>query len=276
MGSLPKASRLSLIIRLMLKSMNINWKKTGKQFTFDEFKEMNAKYWNKHSSYITTYEFTNSRYDSLIVIAKANHVTINSLITTAFIKAAKESGEMKAQDVGHAISIRNKGYTGMGNFATGISIQYLYDNNKDFFENAKCIQTLMYEKINKDKKKYFLLQFMANITGTLMDAVYFAAVEGYSNKSALNLSKMFGYNGNPKGISVTNLTKLPIENKYGNYALTDFVFVPPLVLNAKRIIGIVSLGKRMEISFVVEDDRNKEGNIQYFSKAMSIIELLVQ
>ncbi|MEN6316239.1 MAG: condensation domain-containing protein [Clostridiaceae bacterium] len=275
MSSLPKDSRLGFIMRLMLSSMNKKWRKTGKQFTFNEQKEMNSKYWSAHSSYVTVCVFAGSTYDSLIAAAKANRVSVNTVITAAFIKAANECGETNAQDVGHAVSIRKKGYTGMGNFATGISMKYLYDGNKGFFENAKCIQKLIYKKINDDKKKYFLLQFMGNITGTLCDAIYFAAVAGYGNKTALNFCKMFGYDGNPKGISITNLTKLPIEKSYGDYEITDFVFVPPLVLNAKRIIGIASLGNRMEISFCVEDDGSRESNVRFFANAMNTLESLV-
>lgn len=275
MSSLPKESRLGFIMRLMLNGMNKKWKKTGKQFTFDELEKMNSEYWSVHSSYVTACVFAGSTYDTLVTSAKSNHVSVNTVITTAFIKAAYECGETNTQDVGHAVSIRKKGYTGMGNFATGISVKYLYDDSKSFFGNAKCIQKLIYEKINDDKKKYFLLQFMGNITGTLCDAIYFAAVAGYGNRTALNFSKMFGYDGNPKGISITNLTKLPIEKSYGDYEITDFVFVPPLVLNAKRIIGIASLGNRMEISFCVEDDGNRESNVRFFANAMNILESLI-
>jgi len=274
LSSLPKASRLGFIMSLMLKILNKQWKKKEHKFTFDEFKEMNSKYWSRHSTSISTYNFKGSKYDNLLTTAKKNRVSINTVITTAFVKAAYECGEKNAQDVGHAVSIRKKGYSGIGNFATGISMKYLYNNRKNFFENAKCIQTLIYNKINDDKKKYFLLQFMGNITGTLCDAIYFSAVNGYDNKTALTLSKMFGYNDNPKGISITNLTRLPIENTYGNFEITDFVFVPPLVINAKRIIGIASIANKMEISFSAEDNINEENNVRYFKKAISILESL--
>jgi hypothetical protein len=276
MSSLPGESKLGSLMRLMLKRLNRKWDKTGKRFTFEERQEMHLKYWSGHSSYVTSDALSGSAYDSLIAAAKANNVSVNTIITTAFIKAAEECGEMKAQDVGHAVSIRKKDYNGMGNFATGISIKYLYDERKEFYENAKCVHKLIYEKLDNNKKKYFLLQFMGSITGSLCDAIYFSAVSGYGNRTALNFSRMFGYNGNPKGISITNLTKLPIEKSYGNFEIPDFVFVPPLVLNAKRIIGIASLGNRMEISFCVEDDSSRESNIQYFTKAMSILKSIVR
>lgn len=274
LSSLPRGSKLGFLMSLMLKVMNKQWKKSEKLFTFDEFKEMNSKYWSRHSSYVTTCAIAGGAYETLTAAAKNHSVSINSVITAAFIKAAYECGEKHAQDVGHAVSIREKGYSGMGNFATGISIKYVYNDSKDFWQNAKSIHKLIYIKLNDDKKKYFLLQFMGNITGTLCDAVYFSAVAGYDNKTALTFSKMFGYGGNPKGISITNLTKLPIENIYGNYEITDIVVIPPLVLNARRIIGIASLGNKMEISFSIEDDISKDSNVEYFKKAVNILQLL--
>lgn len=83
---------------------------------------------------------------------------------------------------------------------------------------------------------------------------------------------MFGYDGNAKGISITNLTKLPIQSNYGGYQLKDYLFIPPLVLNGKRIIGVASLGDSMEISFIVEDNKEKEQQLHYFHTAMKILE----
>jgi hypothetical protein len=271
----PKESRLNFPMKLMMNGINRSWRKTGKSFTLEEFREMNAVYWSQNSTHVTTYAFTENRYIALTSAAKKNNVTMNSLITTALIKAAKECGETGRQDVGFAVSIRQKGYTGMGNYASGASLQYLYDEGKDFYENARRVQKQIYHKIKDNKKKYFLLQFLENIEGTLNDAVYFAAVSGYDNRTARTFSKMFGYGGNPKGISITNLTRLPLEAVYGKYELAGVLFIPPVVLNAKRIIGVASLGNRMEISFCVREDRNCKENILYFNRAMDILEKLM-
>ena len=198
-----------------------------------------------------------------------NKMTINTMVTTALIRA---SGELC--DVGMAASIREKGFTGMGNYATGISIKYKYNEKNSFAQNARVVQKMIYDKLNDTSKRYFLLQFMRSIEPTLIDAIYFNACSDYNNKTAETFSKMFGYSGNPKGISITNLTRLPIEANYGEYEIIDFVFVPPLVLNAKRIIGIATIGKKMVLSLHLNNDSKAEEHRKFFSKGMEYLKNL--
>jgi hypothetical protein len=173
-----------------------------------------------------------------------------------------------------AASIREPGFTGMGNYATGISVKYQYNEKLSFINNAKNIQKKIYTKLEDPSKKYFLLQFMSHIEPTLIDAVYFNACGDYENKIARTFSKMFGYMGNPKGISITNLTKLPMETKYGVYEIKDFVFVPPLVLNAKRIIGVATMGRKMVLSLHIRDDKKAEEHREFFHKAVEYLKNL--
>jgi hypothetical protein len=246
--------------------MNKKWKKTGRKFDFSDYYKMYDKYWNNRDTLIFTYDLDDEIYDSICRYSKENKISINTMITTALIRA---SGELC--DVGMAASIREKGYTGMGNYATGISVKYQYNEKNSFVENAKIVQKMIYSKLNNTSKRYFLLQFMRSIEPTLIDAIYFNACSDYNNKTAETFSKMFGYNGNPKGISITNLTKLPIETKYGSYEIIDFIFVPPLVLNAKRIIGIASIGKKMVLSLHLNNDAKADEHREFFYKGMEYL-----
>ncbi len=260
---LPKEASLRAPITWLIKHMNKRWKKTGREFDFNDYYNMHKKYWNNRETSIYTYYLENESYDSICRYSKENKITINTMVTTALIRA---SGELS--DVGMAASIREKGFTGMGNYATGISIKYKYNEKNSFAQNARVVQKMIYDKLNDTSKRYFLLQFMKNIEPTLIDGIYFNACCDYNNKTAETFSKMFGYNGNPKGISITNLTKLPIETNYGKYEIIDFVFVPPLVLNAKRIIGISSIGKRMVLSLHLNNDTEAEEHLKFFNKGM--------
>lgn len=263
---LPKKTELRAPITWLMKSMNRKWKKTGRKFDFNDYYAMYNKYWKNRETLIYTYSLENEPYDSLCRYSKENNVTINTLITTALIRA---SGELS--DVGLAVNIREKGYTAMGNYATGISIKYRYNEKQSFLENSRRVQKLIYTKLNDPAKKYFLLQFMRNIQPTLIDAIYFNACGDYNNKTAKTFSKMFGYDGNTKGISITNLTKLPIETKYGNYEISDFIFVPPLVMNAKRIIGAATLGEKIIITLHINEDTNTEEHCRFFNKGMEFL-----
>ncbi|WP_167957919.1 condensation domain-containing protein [Anaerosporobacter faecicola] len=267
MEDLPKKSKLALPMRIMMKFLNRSFAKTGKHFTTDEYYTMAKKYMEKTDTRIVVKTFTKEQFQQMKQYGKANGITVNTLIVTALLQAAKEKS-----DIGHAVSIRKKGYEGMGNFATGVSTQNQYDPSKTFLGNAMDFQKSMYEKLNDEKKKYFLLQFMGGITGSLQDAIYFAACDGYENKTAKQFANMFGYMGTPKGISVTNLTKLAIPHTYGDLELEEFTFVPPLVLNSKRIIGIATLGETMTITLHIKKDASEEENVAFFQEAMHTLE----
>lgn len=263
---LPEETKLRAPITWLIRYMNRKWKKTGKKFDFSEYYNMYHKVWNNRETDIYTYYIEDEIYDSICRYSKENKITINTMITTALIRA---SGELC--DVGMAASVREKGFTGMGNYATGISVKYQYNEKINFVKNARIVQKMIYSKLNDPAKRFFLLQFMRSIEPTLIDAIYFNACSDYKNKTAETFSKMFGYNGNPKGISITNLTKLPIETKYGAYEISDFVFVPPLVLNARRIIGIASIGKKMVLSLHLNKDVQSEEHRKFFYKGMEYL-----
>lgn len=109
---------------------------------------------------------------------------------------------------------------------------------------------------------------------TLNDTIYFAACEGFSNKTAYTFAKMFGYTGNPKGISITNLMKVPIGQHYGPYHLGKILFLPPMILNAKRMIGVATMGDSMVVTLHLYEDMNTVSNIQFFREGMKYLEEL--
>lgn len=188
---------------------------------------------------------------------------------TAFIKAADERS-----DVGMAASIRPEQFTGMGNYATGISIRFLYNHNKDFWKNAQAVHQLIYRKLNNPDKKFFLLKFMDSLEPTLIDSAYFSAFGEYQNKTSKIIQNMFGYNQNPKSISVTNLGKLPISAVYGDYHISDFIFLPPLVPNAKRLFGVVTLEDQMYITIHLEKNASLAEEKNFFDQSMAYLHQL--
>lgn len=271
MKDLPAKSNLNFPMKLLMKQMNRQWEKQERLFTFDEYQVMAQEYWKCHKSHYETIRIKGEAYQKLIQYQKQSKLKMNTILTTALCKAASDCGEVEKQDIGQAVSIRKEGYEGMGNFATGVSVQYQYDSSLSFEENGARIQKQLYEKLENDKKKFFLLQFMGNIKGSLTDAIYFSALQGFENKTAKTFSNMMGYQGNPKGISVTNLTRLPIGESYGGFLLLDYLFIPPLVLNAKRIFGFASLANQMEISLVIQEDESLQKSLRLFETVKQII-----
>lgn len=263
---LPKGSRLNPVTRMMLKSLNRKWKKNGKAFTLQDSSRLFQAYWNNRSTDFLCEVISDTNCNNILQKSKKYGIKVNSIITTAFLKSISEK-----LNIGLTVNLRPDHYKGMGNYATGISIEYTYDDTIDFFMNAKKVEELIYIKLNSDKHKYFLTQFMGALEPTLIDAVYFSAFSDYKNKVSKTMQTMFGYNDNPNAISISNLTKLNINSQYGNYGITNYVVIPPVVANAKRMIGVATLGNSMSISMNMLKDESYNESCDFFEKAMKIL-----
>ncbi len=264
-SDIPKDAKLNFFLRIMMKSINKQWNKNKKIFTYNEYKEMFCNFWSERKTNILLGEISGIDLQQLYQSCKEHGITINSAIVTAFLTAVENETV-----VGLAASIRPKGFEGMGNYATGISIRYKMNPAKPFWDNAVLVHKLIYEKLNNSSKKFFLLRFMIGLAPTLIDAAYFNAFAGFHNPIAAKASNMFGYNGNPRGISITNLTKADIPSQYGKYQIDDIVFIPPLVPNTKRIIGVVTLEDTMTVTMQYED-KNSTQMQQIFNTALGLL-----
>jgi len=269
MKTLSAKSKLNVPIRFMMSSMNKKWGKSEKNFTIQDYTKMAERYWEEHSSFVKYEKLNQEEYHILIDFSKKMKLTVNTLLTTALLAA-----DPKCNDCGQAVSIREEDNRFIGNYASGISIKYKYNNNINFIGNAKKVQKLIREKTNNVNSKFFLMNFMNGIKPNLIDAIYFSACGFYENPVAHDFAKMFGYTGNTKGLSVTNLKLLPIVSQIENLKMKDIIFIPPLVLNAKCIIGIASLGEELYITMHI--DRKIDTNIYsaMFEKAIKNIKEL--
>lgn len=256
-SSIGDAGRLPPLMRFLLDRQNRSWRKTGKVFLFPDYQRMVHSYWKDRHIQITHQSVQAETLAGLLRFAKEENLTLNSIITSALFKVKE-----KREKLGLAVSVRPKECKAMGNFASGISLQYRYNDKKDFAWNAQTIQKLIQKKTSSDDAKFFLLRFLQGIDPTLIDATYFAAYDGYRNSIAKRMQRMFGYEGKPSQIGLSNLMQLPIEEQYGAYRLLRFCFVPPLVPNNASILGVATLGSCMELSLIGESSGDNQTVLQ--------------
>jgi len=262
----PQKAKLNPILKLMIRFLNKEWSKEKKVFTEQEFLDMHESYWSKRQIHMLTASFTKAQIARLKEKCKAHGITINTALVTAFSYALGSK-----EDIGISVSIRPQGFEGMRNDATGISITYEPNSKQGFWEHASCIHKLINSKLQSPSKKFFLLKFMNALEGTLIDATYFEAFTEYANPIATKVSQMFGYHEEPKGISISNLTKVAIPNKYGPYEIENLLVIPPLMPNVKRMIGAITLGDTMILSMqflMGKEDKEMEAT---FNKAIQYL-----
>lgn len=142
-----------------MKRLNSSWNKSGRVFGWQDYEDIYREYWKNRDIHILLETFCGEECVRLLTLARSHQITFNSLFVTALAKA---SGEKRS--IGLAASVRPEGYEGMGNYATGISIDYAYKPSLDFWENARNVHRLIYKKLDTEADKYFLLRFMGELS----------------------------------------------------------------------------------------------------------------
>lgn len=257
--------RLPLLTNVLRFLMARKWKKTGKVFTKLEFEMMFASYWKRHHSHYEKVVLEGKEYQQILDKAKEAGVTVNSLLSAAFLQAFDGKG------ISLAASYRNEGDRSMGNWTTGITVKMPYRDKMGWKGNARKFAQLAQKKLNDPKRLYLFVSFLQALPPTLVDSVSYCSFLGYGEKTAVRLTKLLGYDKPDEGmVPLTNLGMLPIVTREGKYLMDDFVFIPPLLPNARRVIGVCSLEDRMSIVLHVDVD-NAAMDVQAFHKAIEML-----
>lgn len=262
----PKGSRMSPLVSAGLNRISREWQKNRRVFTLDDFYGIYRKYWNNHHSIAFTAQLSQRETDTVVAKAKQADVSINSYITAAFLRAFADQAV-----IGVAVDCRTKGYRGMANHTTGIAVTYRYNEKQSFAKNAQAVHKLIYKELNNKRKRFLVLRFIDRMDGPLLDAVCMNVFGGYENKTVKYVARLMNYDGSQRDIGISNLTRLDIPIKYGEYVLENFVFVPPVIPYSKHIVGVATLGEQMSIVLNVMEDADAAFEQRFFDKAINYL-----
>ncbi len=218
-----------------LRGLNRQWEKAKRCFTPEDRVRMTDTYWAGRSLSMAQTVAEPRQLERMLAACRLHHTTLTAAWLAAVLFATGEP-----MDAGIAVSIRPGGLDGMANWATGVSVRCA-PGRAAFWEVAQDIRRRMLRKTEDPARLNFLLHFLRALSPTLIDAAYFAAFDGFQNKAAGRLSRMFGYDGHPKSCSVTNLMRAPLAED----DLESLAFYPPMVPNARRLFGMVTAGGRL-------------------------------
>lgn len=262
--TLPENAKLSLLLKLYIKSLNQKWKRTGCTFQWKDYYNIHEAYWKEHSSLIVHEHFSKEEINRIHAHTKEIGVSVNSYIVTAFLEANRDN-----VTIGMPVNIRSDKNKSVSNQVSGISIDHIYSDKMTFDENAQIIHNKVLKKLIKPKKKYFVLRFVSSFTASLLDSVLLYTYGLYQNKTTQKLAKIMGYvGGKTRELGITNLTKLDIPNSYGVYGLKNGLFIPPVISYAKHVIGVSTMEDGMSISYHFMSNQEKEKEIEFFRHAI--------
>lgn len=235
----PKKSDLSFPNKIFVTLNNFKWYIEKNKVNNIDYKNFFVDYMKKNKTGYNYFEFTKEETYYIENICRKNKVTVNSAILTSLFKISPY-----LKSIGVAVDIRKKlNYQvndTLGNFASGIRIEYSYKNQLNFFENAKLVNNKVKKKISKNRDLFLLLSCYMRMNPNLIDAMNISAFGYFKSDTAKKISGSLGH-GVPSGLGVTNLGREFIDK------LEDVVFIPPSVPSNELTIGVVTVNGKMSI-----------------------------
>ncbi len=237
---LSERAKLPFGVKMAVKKVNRKWKKVDKSFTWEDYDSVHKKYWDNHFSDIKIETYSAKELKK----ACKGKVTLNSYLITRLLQEFPES-----EVIGVPISIREQNNK-MSNQTSGIAIKHQYRQKLSFEENAARVHKKIYSKLKNATQKYFVLLFISQLSSTLVDSVLLNTHGCYQNTLTQKMTYIMGYAKNSgRDLGVTNLGKIDIPSDYGNFKITDILFIPPKVSYSQKVVGISTYGDKLHISY---------------------------
>ena len=240
---LPKDSRLPFLYELFVKSWNRRWMKAKRVFTFKDMDKAYDDFWKTHKTYTVIEKYDKEKLDEMLSKAKEAGCSLTAYLVASWIK------DMPCKaDVGFAVDGRLDDARTMGNFATGIHINYKYDLGKTVGENANRINKLMKNKLSDNRVRYSVLQLIGQLEPTLIDTLSLEAAGAYHTGDTARFADIMCYGRKKRDLSITNLMRADIKTDYGEYRIKDIAFVPPVVSYGTNLIGIITVNDTLTVT----------------------------
>lgn len=268
-SQLYDGEKLLFLPRLLVNHLNRQWHKSPRIFTVEEYYSMRQNYWDQRSHTIRAAELSSERVSELAAKCHEHNVTINSLLLSSLLKCSYEI-DKRNKKAGLAVSIHSD-ENSFGNYASGISIDYVYDTRKSIWENAVAAQVLIKRKQNSIKFRHFYLTFLKTLDAGLIDSMYFSLFENFNSKPTESLRKILGYTEMPLGLGATNLGRTDLSVKDG---IKSTYFIPPLIANTDKIVGIITTDSGLRAVYQYSDQVNVKENKRIFEAWINKLQVI--
>lgn len=231
---------LPAIAKLYARYCNRKW--SDRFFTWQDYYEVHNQYWKTVSSDIRCETLSVEETQRIKDDAKQIGCSVNSYMVTLFLQQYPN-----LRNVGIPVSIRQDKNEAMSNLTSGIWINYQYDRKKTFAQNTMQVHKRITAKIKRHR--VFVLQFLARMPMTLLDAALLYTYGSCSDRLAKKTARIMGYFGTyKKELGISNLTVIDIPAAYGNYRIENIIFVPPAISYSHNIIGVSTFNGKITIS----------------------------
>ena len=243
--------KMNGIIKLFFSFINKKWNKKQTHFSLGRFQDLNQVYWKaNHRMKIKAWELETELTRSLVSRCRAEKVTVNTALWTAFLQAQSHvqgNKERFRNQAGLAVSVRDKLKIDVGEafgfYASSLSLPLRIKDDLSFWDQSRKLQN----SINNARKKKNPLSMLISslIEPGLIDSLYLAKYKLFESKLSKRFLGKMAWDKLNYGYSITNVGKVKIESDFGDLKL-DSIYGPVVYSDVnEKTVGVTTVDDKL-------------------------------
>ena len=237
--------------RFIMGMINKKWAARGIRFSGDDIRRMHGEFWQRNTEIqLLAWILDVDETASLIVRSRAEKVTVNSALWTAFL-AAQHDVQVDRQRYrlrsALAVNTRDKllvpAGQAFGFYASSLTVKLSYSPWQPFWDNAREVHS----RIAKALAKTNLFRMLSSdtINPTLLDSLYFRKYGLLKGAMSYMLLRRMGWDQITYGYAITNVGRFDIPTRYGRLELKA-VYGPLFYSDVEeKMVGVITVGGQL-------------------------------
>ena len=249
--TVPSPPSANFIAKRVMGLFNKLWSRKNIKFDSDDLKRLHRTFWDKNrGASLLAWETSVAQTKALVARCRAENVTVNSALWTAFLAAQYEvqgDTEPYRSSAGMAVSTRDKLTVPVGEafgfYASSLTAQLTYDPQQNFWDSARAI----HQKIKDSLAKTNIFRSLSAelLAPTLLDSLYFSKYGLIKSGLSEKLVQQMNWQGTSYGYSITNVGRMNIPTTYGQYQL-ESVYGPFVYSDVnEKTVGVITVGDKI-------------------------------
>jgi hypothetical protein len=249
--TVPSPPPANFMARGVIGLFNKLWTRRNIRFDSSDLKRLHRTFWEKNrDAGLLAWEFSVAETKTLVSRCRAEKVTVNTALWTAFLAAQHEvqgDAEPYRTSAGLAVSTRDKLTVPVGEafgfYAASLTTHLEYDPGRTFWDAAR----IFHAKIGDSLAKTNIFRSLSAelLAPTLLDSLYFSKYDLIKSKLSDKLVQQMNWQGINYGYAITNVGRMKIPNSYGQYRL-ESVYGPIVYSDVnEKTMGVITVGDKV-------------------------------
>ena len=249
--TVPSPPSANFIAKGVMGLFNKLWARRNIKFDSDDLKRLHRVFWDRNrGASLLAWETSVAQTKALVSRCRAENVTVNTALWTAFLAAQYEiqgDTEPYRTSAGLAVSTRDKLTVPVGEafgfYASSLTAQLTYDPHQNFWDSARAV----HEKIKDSLAKTNIFRSLSVelLTPTLLDSLYFSKYGLIKSGLSAKLVQQMNWQGTSYGYSITNVGRMNIPTSYDHYQL-ESVYGPFVYSDVnEKTVGVITVGDKV-------------------------------